>query len=108
MHYNRRPAGDRGELLSPSAWLSPLTVHRADPPLSQRTDRVCTYVTMAPAELLSPKDKATKQEIFRSYGATTHNPFENIFVREKEEGDLQDPVKHTPHILKLAGMVDYE
>ena len=82
MHYNRRPAGDR--------------------------DRVCTYVTMAPTELLSAEDKATKQEIFRSFGATTHNPFENIFVREKEEGGPQGPVKPNDVILRLAAIKEYE
>lgn len=63
---------------------------------------------MAPADLLNEKDKATKQELFRTLGATTHNPFENIFVREKEEGELQDPVKPTEAILRLAAMKDYE
>ncbi|KAI5478474.1 hypothetical protein MNV49_005115 [Pseudohyphozyma bogoriensis] len=81
MHYNRPPTGDR--------------------------DRVCTYVCMAPDELLNDTDRATKAELFRTHGATTHNPFENIFVRAQEEGELQTPPKATDQVLKLAGIMPY-
>ncbi|KAK4703238.1 hypothetical protein P7C70_g2978, partial [Phenoliferia sp. Uapishka_3] len=82
LHYNRRPSGD--------------------------VDRVCTYVCMAPVELLSDADRATKQEVFKALGGTTHNPFENIFVRaESLEGPMQDPVEPTEQILKLAAMIPY-
>ncbi|KAK4703177.1 hypothetical protein P7C70_g3039, partial [Phenoliferia sp. Uapishka_3] len=85
IHYNRRPSGD--------------------------VDRVCTYVCMAPVELLNDADRATKQELFKTFGATypqTHNPFENIFVREKVEGPLQKPITNPSEtILKLSAMMPY-
>ncbi|KAL8280302.1 hypothetical protein RQP46_007219 [Phenoliferia psychrophenolica] len=83
MHFNRRPSGD--------------------------VDRVCTYVCMAPAELLNASDLATKQELFKTRGATTHNPFENIFVRPGAcEGPMQDPVTDPSDLmLKLSGMLPY-
>ncbi|KAL8281007.1 hypothetical protein RQP46_006686 [Phenoliferia psychrophenolica] len=84
MHYNRRPTGD--------------------------IDRVCTYVCMAPIELLNDADRATKQQLFKTSGATTHNPFENIFIRPKsdeggaEGGPIADP---SAAMLKLSAMLPY-
>lgn len=107
MHYNRRPSGDRDRGESFFAFALSSTPSSVLTSLFS-ISTVCTYVCMAPADLLNEKDKATKQELFRTFGATTHNPFENIFVREKEEGELQDPVKPTDTILRLAAMKDYE
>jgi len=82
------------------------TMHQNEPPRGDR-DRVCTYVTMAPVELLSEQDHKTKIEIFNERSATTHNPFENIFKRKSEAGQAQDPVEPTETVLKLAAVKPY-
>ncbi|KAM0751340.1 hypothetical protein T439DRAFT_347850 [Meredithblackwellia eburnea MCA 4105] len=83
MHFNRRPTGD--------------------------VDRVCTYVCMAPDELLSDADRATKRQLFETTGATTHNPFENIFIRPGTlSGKMQDRIMDpSDTILKLSAMKAY-
>ena len=82
---------------------------------------------MAPADLLNDADRATKQQLFKTGGATvrpchrvrarrgadpfsqTHNPFENIFVRDEDlEVAMQDPVTEpSDTILKLSAMLPY-
>lgn len=83
MHFNVTPSGDR--------------------------DRVVTYVCMAPAELLNEQDRATKTRLFKEGKSTTHNPYENIFVRQDdlETFPVQDRVKPNDLVLKLAGVEAY-
>ncbi|GAA5933367.1 hypothetical protein JCM3775_000668 [Rhodotorula graminis] len=84
------------------------TLHYNRPPSGDRT-RICTYVCMAPDELLNAKDRAVKQKLFADKGATTHNPFENIFARPTEDGELKFPVvEPSARMLQLAGVRPYD
>ncbi|ORY25045.1 hypothetical protein BCR39DRAFT_590309 [Naematelia encephala] len=93
MHYNVRPTGER--------------------------DRVCTYICMAPAKLLSDEDKLLRKEAFHLERGTTHVPFAAIYSRDHEPklrngkpdpldtGRSRQPVPRTDKILKLAGVLSY-
>jgi hypothetical protein len=78
-------------------------------PSASGKDRVVTYVCMAPDEVLSEQDRETKRQLFVTRGATTHNPFENIYARPREEGGSQEPVSEPSDLmLRLAAMKKYE
>ncbi|KAK0469644.1 uncharacterized protein EV420DRAFT_1616195 [Desarmillaria tabescens] len=93
IHYNVRPSGDRS--------------------------RVCTYICMAPAELLSEEDKETRSNAFKLCRGTTHVPFASIYSREHQPklrkgkpcpldtGIPKEPRRETERVLKLAGILAY-
>ncbi|ORY35326.1 hypothetical protein BCR39DRAFT_591866 [Naematelia encephala] len=94
MHYNVRPSGER--------------------------DRVCTYICMAPASLLSDEDRIQRAECFANYRGTTHVPFAAVFSRAHEPVVRHDG-KPCPHdtgvprnlpkkslkVLRLVGIEPY-
>ena len=95
MHYNCMPKGNK--------------------------DRVVTYVTMAPAKLLSEEDRRKRKIAFDNYLGTTHVPFDDIAIRPHVPGirietGLPDPedtgIPKKPravndNLLKLAGVHAY-
>ncbi|KAI5477297.1 hypothetical protein MNV49_006518 [Pseudohyphozyma bogoriensis] len=95
MHYNCLPTGDR--------------------------DRVCTYVCMAPARLMTEKDKKDRKHAFDNYLGTTHVPYD-CHIRKAHEpkirhetgkpcpldtGIPRNPRVASPQVLKLAGLEAY-
>ncbi|KAI5480129.1 hypothetical protein MNV49_001789 [Pseudohyphozyma bogoriensis] len=96
------------------------TVHYNCTPKGDR-DRVCTYICMAPARLMTEKDKADRKHAFANYLGSTHVPFDCHF-RHKHEAKVradtgkpcpldtgipQRPRKSSPTVLKLAGVEPY-
>ena len=64
---------------------------------------------MAPDELMDDEAREVKRQLFVTRGATTHNPFENIYPRPREEGKPQNPVLEASNaILRLAAMKSYD
>lgn len=100
-------------------WDSRAMHHNCMP--SGSVDRVVTYVTMAPAKLLSDEDRRKRKIAFDNYLGTTHVPFDDIAIRPHEPGvrpetGLPDPCDTgipkaprvaTERILKLAGVQKY-
>ncbi|KAM0747704.1 hypothetical protein T439DRAFT_328905 [Meredithblackwellia eburnea MCA 4105] len=101
-------------------WDSRAMHHNCMPEKNGR-DRVCTYITMAPAKLLNDDDFDKRKIAFEQYLGTTHVPFASIAVRPHEAGirtesglpderDTGIPMKPRPPtdtILKLAGVKRY-
>ncbi|WWD19949.1 hypothetical protein CI109_104422 [Kwoniella shandongensis] len=94
MHYNVRPSGER--------------------------DRVCTYICMAPAALLTEEDRQTRIACYEEFHGTTHVPFAAIFSRKFEPvhradgkpcphdtGKPRIPPVETPTLRKLVGIDAY-
>ncbi|WWD03167.1 hypothetical protein V865_001214 [Kwoniella europaea PYCC6329] len=94
MHYNVRPKGDR--------------------------DRVCTYICMAPAHLLTEEDRQLRVECFEQSKGTTHVPFAAIYARDFEPvkrsdgspcphdtGKPKNPPVLNDKIAKLVGIKHY-
>ncbi|WVQ84276.1 hypothetical protein IAT38_006428 [Cryptococcus sp. DSM 104549] len=94
LHYNVRPTGER--------------------------DRVCTYVCMAPASLLTEEDREIRKTSFELYRGTTHVPFAAIYSRPHEAklradgtpcpydtGKPKNPPVVTDRLLQLVGTKPY-
>ena len=94
MHYNVRPQGDR--------------------------DRVCTYICMAPASLLSDEDRQLRVNCYKQWHGTTHVPFAAVYSRKHEpvtrengepciydDGIPRIKPDDTPLLRKLVGIEAY-
>ncbi|KDE08197.1 hypothetical protein MVLG_01676 [Microbotryum lychnidis-dioicae p1A1 Lamole] len=96
------------------------TMHQNEPPSGTR-DRMVTYVCMGPASLVSEQDKKVRDLAFQKGDGTSHAPFHGADSIPRSEGRIRpetgkpdplftqslDPVKPTPQVLKLAGVVPY-
>lgn len=96
------------------------TVHWGGEP-TPRSDviRTVIYATMTPARLATPEAIDEKRRVFAQYGATTHWPHDNIFLRPLKavlpDGSLDprnrdEPLEKpdmTDRMKKLAGLIPY-
>lgn len=96
------------------------TIHWGGEPTEKSdTIRTVIYAAYAPASMASKETLEEKKKVFERYGATTHWPHDNIFLREVEarlaDGTLDprnrsEPLEkpeYTDQLLKLAGVRDY-
>ena len=100
-------------------WDSRTIHYGAEPSPLGSTIRTAIYVAMTPARLASKETLATKAEIFRAYGGTSHWPHDNIRYRKNEaflEDGTRDPMdrsqpRELPEmsdaLLKMAGVKAY-
>lgn len=100
-------------------WDSRLIHYGAEPTKNSNVIRTVIYASYTPASFATKEALATKAEIFRQWGGTTHWPHDNIVARERkairEDGtidpkDRSEPLNKpgmTDQLLRLAGLKAY-
>lgn len=100
-------------------WDSRTIHYGSEPTPESRNIRTVIYAAYTPARLASSEALATKAEVFRAYGTTTHWPHDNIEKKgyqaflddgSRDPRDRDQPMELpdlTPALLKLAGVEPY-
>lgn len=114
--YPKKVCADIGDLI---LWDSRTIHYGAEPSPGSTTIRTAIYTAYTPAKLASPESLATKAEVFKAYGGTTHWPHDNIVKRSYitllEDGTRDPRDREQPRelpemstkLLRLAGVELY-
>jgi hypothetical protein len=114
--HPKKVCAEVGDLI---LWDSRTIHYGSEPSPLSNTIRTAIYAAYTPAKLASEETLATKTEVFKAYGGTTHLPHDNIVKRSyvtyledgtRDPADREQPLElpeMSDALLKLAGALKY-